>query len=779
MQTKCVSGAVASACDSRMNTPEQSMDKLRESAERGNAPAQNDLGECYFFGRGVSQNNAEAFKWYHAAAVQGYAWGQFNLGWMLNNGRGVAKDQAAAIHWFRKAAEQGHEESQKTLSQLGVTFVAATRKASKTTKVVAELPDKKAPARSSVRGTSAECKPLLEACTPQLYRNNAFRIVGLPVDASTRDIKRRIDDLKAAEEINDATDEHKHAFALEPAPSLEMIRESAQRLQDPERRIIDEFFWFWPTQWGGGKQDAALVALSLGDKDTAFTIWSDSMPDDHAAASLVAKHNLAVMYHLVATDSEQYSLEFDLSQKQLDTITEYWRRSLQWWHELENNDAFWSLVTERIRLLDDPRLTTGFARKLRATLPEAINKIMAQFAVHFVESGKIVQATNHTILMRELCSDQDAVEQTLSCVTQPLKDRVHAIIGIVEKKCRTDPANSLQHADELLAGVQEPVRIIQRLLLTTAHVRIDICDSVADALMNCESVYEKETKDWAQCLCMLEEALKFAESKETRSRIEVKQKDVTESYHLDHVIKDCTRIRSQAEKDPSSGASNAKSLIAAAPKLLETIATRGASNDLTVKAKNIIAVTLYGCAIDYGNKTSDWRPCVEILQAAERYVSDDALRKRIQENLATASNNAVQQQLRERCWFCKRNKATVSGMLKVPMYGDVARTPTYGGTHIEWRHRTVDVPRCDVCREAHSKNGASWAGMAAGAAAGTALLPIVGTVIGAIGGFLVGNKVDNNLRLPAGVSPESTKKEFPDVQELLKRGWDVGEKPTS
>src|SRR5688572_27031454 len=104
----------------------------------------------------------------------------------------------------------------------------------------------------------SDCKPLLDACSPRVYRNNAFRITGLPVDASTRDIKRRIDDLRAAEEMGGGADEHSHAFALDPIPSLEDIREAARRLQDPERRLIEEFFWFWPMEWGKGKSDLAL-----------------------------------------------------------------------------------------------------------------------------------------------------------------------------------------------------------------------------------------------------------------------------------------------------------------------------------------------------------------------------------------------------------------------------------------------------------------------------------------------------------------------------------------
>ena len=34
------------------------------------------LGECYFYGRGLDKNDAEAVKWYKKAAEQNNAWAQ-------------------------------------------------------------------------------------------------------------------------------------------------------------------------------------------------------------------------------------------------------------------------------------------------------------------------------------------------------------------------------------------------------------------------------------------------------------------------------------------------------------------------------------------------------------------------------------------------------------------------------------------------------------------------------------------------------------------------------
>lgn len=45
----------------------KSISELKSAAERGDAAAQNELGDAYFYGRGVPRNYTEANKWYSKA----------------------------------------------------------------------------------------------------------------------------------------------------------------------------------------------------------------------------------------------------------------------------------------------------------------------------------------------------------------------------------------------------------------------------------------------------------------------------------------------------------------------------------------------------------------------------------------------------------------------------------------------------------------------------------------------------------------------------------------
>ena len=83
---------------------------------RRNTHGQYNLGMVYEHGRGVTQDYAQAVKWYRLAAEQGLADAQYRLGSMYDEGRGVKQDYAEAAIWYRVAADKGHEDAQYNIA---------------------------------------------------------------------------------------------------------------------------------------------------------------------------------------------------------------------------------------------------------------------------------------------------------------------------------------------------------------------------------------------------------------------------------------------------------------------------------------------------------------------------------------------------------------------------------------------------------------------------------------------------------------------------------------
>jgi TPR repeat protein len=82
-------------------------DELKAQAEQGDAVAQFDLAMCYAHGKGVTQNKAEAVRWWTQAARQKVAAAAAYLGDSYRQGDGARKDPYVAYVWYSVAVING------------------------------------------------------------------------------------------------------------------------------------------------------------------------------------------------------------------------------------------------------------------------------------------------------------------------------------------------------------------------------------------------------------------------------------------------------------------------------------------------------------------------------------------------------------------------------------------------------------------------------------------------------------------------------------------------
>lgn len=98
----------------------ESVKLFMKAAELGDAKAQNNLANYYYFGTVIAQDYERAFYWYSKSANQGNAAAQSTLALCYLEGLGVDKNPKIAVTWLRLAAEAGDVEAQ---SNLGKCFI--------------------------------------------------------------------------------------------------------------------------------------------------------------------------------------------------------------------------------------------------------------------------------------------------------------------------------------------------------------------------------------------------------------------------------------------------------------------------------------------------------------------------------------------------------------------------------------------------------------------------------------------------------------------------------
>lgn len=89
---------------------------LKQAARQDNYPAITLVGRCYQDGTGVSQNSEKAYRCFKLSALQGQADAQSLLAGCYYEGAGVLQDYSEAAMWHLAAALQGHQLSQYLLS---------------------------------------------------------------------------------------------------------------------------------------------------------------------------------------------------------------------------------------------------------------------------------------------------------------------------------------------------------------------------------------------------------------------------------------------------------------------------------------------------------------------------------------------------------------------------------------------------------------------------------------------------------------------------------------
>lgn len=86
-----------------------------KSASLGNADAMDKLGDCYYWGHGVEENNDKAVEWYTRAANADNPNAQVALGGLYYNGLYFEKNYEEAVKWFTSAAKQNNKAAQYSL----------------------------------------------------------------------------------------------------------------------------------------------------------------------------------------------------------------------------------------------------------------------------------------------------------------------------------------------------------------------------------------------------------------------------------------------------------------------------------------------------------------------------------------------------------------------------------------------------------------------------------------------------------------------------------------
>lgn len=197
---------------------------------------------------------------------------------------------------------------------------------------------------------------ILDFATTDLIINNAFRLLGLESHASLSDIKRK-------QKLAALSENLQLQPAINAAASQDALRDAVTSMQDPVERLLHRIFWIWAEDESSpAENNSELIPLDFFQ--TAITYWEGKISSGQS--SIVALHNLAVIYQSVFLESCQRGHHFSSAAEASGEIEKYCEKSLHYWEKVSSSRNFWQKVFEWAATENDPRLSREFLQYLKS-----------------------------------------------------------------------------------------------------------------------------------------------------------------------------------------------------------------------------------------------------------------------------------------------------------------------------------------------------------------------------------------------------------------------------
>ncbi|MEX1015081.1 MAG: CFI-box-CTERM domain-containing protein [Candidatus Paceibacterota bacterium] len=335
----------------------------------------------------------------------------------------------------------------------------------------------------------------------QLIEENPFRILGLSLDASEKEIAKRVSDLEIYAEMGKTkTFETDLSFLSPVKRTPERIKEASQKIEQPSNKFYQSLWWFWSNN---SVDDLAFEVLKKGDYAKALKLWTKSVEDSKPTHKNISNFkNLGLL---------KIWTSFNLSEEHKLLLKE----GLNYTGKYLTDDAFEfykkSIISEA-QLHDLTKSTHLF-----------VDDLYKQISNHFENGSSINEREFLTFVKGFPKHSQKNIKASL------ISDPIHSIQSQIAK-CRADQKRTPKDAAEIGIGFYNTARKdLKKLrdILSSNDIEYQIiADKIANELLECSITYfnyhvENSTgiDPGDKCLELIEQAKNIAVGQKAKNRI--------------------------------------------------------------------------------------------------------------------------------------------------------------------------------------------------------------------------------------------------------------------
>lgn len=448
----------------------------------------------------------------------------------------------------------------------------------------------------------------------EFIHQNPFRVLGLPVTASEREISKRVSDLEMYLEMGKTVHYDMDFPALSPIDrSLESVNQAVNQIESDKSRLYYSFFWFLNNNT---TDELALEVLKDGRIDTAIRLMEKQITNENGdKKSFSTAKNLSLIYMALSLKNKSFNSDNFINGLKLQSI-------------IYNDDYFsiFSKITpERLSLIDKKTILEQFIEDIHKNISPFLDKengvslkqLFKSFSLFSNETKKLVEKK---FILVHIQAIENAIE-----------------VCIKERTINQKNANSA--ATNLWKSIKIPLSSIQDAVGKEDYGFQAISENLANEFENCSTSYynyhfNNETgidpgetalkiSKFARTLATsiatqrrIDEGIeiieKWIEGKEDRE----KQKNVEPSF--DFIVKEFNNLPDPDDADSENCLillQHSKYLIEKCKPHLEKIKSElGPNNDTFVSISSAVASHAMNMCIAYANIKKDSKKTLEIFR---------------------------------------------------------------------------------------------------------------------------------------------------------------------
>jgi hypothetical protein len=341
-----------------------------------------------------------------------------------------------------------------------------------------------------------------------LIENNAYRTLGLDINANQKEILKRYKELINRLKIDDYPEFDLDLNLPKKFRNETNVNDALKRLQSQKSNIKEYFFWF---SIDDSNDKKALKFVQEENFDGAIQIWKTASKGDNAS-SYICKKNLALLYTLLLFNKNNAT---------------NLKESLSLWHELINSEKFWTIILKKYASSNEQEANSESFQDFRKSAVKNISDIYA-------ELHKLHKDNKYVKDFQEIFGTHG--ERTEKNVLQPIYQSLYDNIEELQKiKIHEDKEVSekeIKSINKIVDSIQEDLSKLEEIGVYHNDSSKIVRDHVADGIRAISIALHNYAGEYKESLMLLKFATKISGTESLKKILNSELKKIEKNPYI-------------------------------------------------------------------------------------------------------------------------------------------------------------------------------------------------------------------------------------------------------